>query len=208
MATNDEKVLHYWTKDEADKVKHKLNGLSATVEGLKIAVGVVGLGFTPFKFDASVLKGDEKGIVFLGRQLVTFPWAKDKDEREDRKLVRLVDRAERAGDRAVRARRDAEVLKSQVAGRLSGQNGARTGDNTAVRTAQRQAEVAAEEAEKALKKARRHYVDTLKAAQKSRHEEKDAEKSKETAIKTLHSVRSNLGTTREHLRRLQEELAG
>ncbi|MFF8830645.1 hypothetical protein [Streptomyces sp. NPDC015131] len=208
MATNNDPVLHFWTKNEADTFKHKLNGLSTTVEGLKIAVGVVGLGFTPFKFDASVLKGDEKGIVFLGRQLVTFPWAKDKDEREDRKLVRLAERAEKAGDKAVQARKDAEAIRSRVARGTSGRTGSGLGDNSAVTSAQRQADKATKNAEKLLAKARRHYVDTLKTAQKTRHEEKDAEKSKETAVKSLHSVRSNLRTTREHLRRLQEELAG
>lgn len=208
MANNNDTVLHYWTKDQADKFKHKLNGLSTTVEGLKVAVGVVGLGFTPFKFDASVLKGDEKGIVFLGRQLVTFPWAKDEAERDDRKLIRLTERAERAERNAEKARRDAETIHRQVSASSSGRPNGQISDNYAVKTSREIAENATKEAEKLLQKARRHYVDTLKTAQKARHEEKDAEKSKESAVKSLHSVRAGLKSTRESLRKLEEELAG
>ncbi|CAL9302722.1 hypothetical protein [Streptomyces sp. NPDC095602] len=205
---NNDTVLHYWTKSEADKVKHKLNGLSTTVEGLKIAVGVVGLGFTPFKFDASVLKGDEKGIVFLGRQLVTFPWAKDEAERQDKKLARLADRAERASDRAARLKEEAERLTARVRANTPADAQGRVAENPLVQSARRQAEQATKDAEKMLQKARRHYVKTLQTAQKTRHEEKDAEKSKEVAVKSLHTVRTSLKETRQQLAGLERQLAG
>ncbi|MFD7339280.1 hypothetical protein ACFV98_25185 [Streptomyces violascens] len=74
----------FFTRSEADQVKAKLNGLSVGVDYMKVAVGGLALGFTPVKIDAALLKIDEKGIVWTGRQLWTWPHARDADKRRDR----------------------------------------------------------------------------------------------------------------------------
>ncbi|MGW3656300.1 hypothetical protein ACWD6R_11570 [Streptomyces sp. NPDC005151] len=91
-ANPNDSVWHFRTKDEADGVKHKLNGMSTSVDVLKVAAGFAAFGFTPFKIDASFFKMDEKGIVIAGVQKWTWPHARDekaKLEAADKKLVKL-----------------------------------------------------------------------------------------------------------------------
>ncbi|MEX2985342.1 hypothetical protein [Streptomyces sp. C36] len=60
-----------------------VTALSGSVEGLKISLGLVAMGFTPVKVDGALLKVDEKGIVFGGKQKWTWPHARDSKQKQE-----------------------------------------------------------------------------------------------------------------------------
>ncbi|MFQ6198440.1 hypothetical protein [Streptomyces sp. NPDC000405] len=73
----------YFSKEDGDQVKAKVNGLSIGVDHLKLAMGVMAVGATAVKFDFTGLKVDEKGIVLFGKQKVTWPHARDDKAKAD-----------------------------------------------------------------------------------------------------------------------------
>lgn len=73
----------YFSKEDGDQVKAKVNGLSIGVDHLKLAMGLMAVGGTAVKFDFTGLKVDEKGIVLFGKQKVTWPHARDDKAKAD-----------------------------------------------------------------------------------------------------------------------------
>ncbi|WP_457032607.1 hypothetical protein [Kitasatospora sp. P5_F3] len=95
-----EPVLRYWTRDDADVYKKKLNAISTTVNGLSgsvdflkvalgglsVAVTAASFGVTVAKFDYTFWKFDEKGVTYRGKPVHTWSWvdaAKWEKERRD-----------------------------------------------------------------------------------------------------------------------------
>ncbi|MFI9239726.1 hypothetical protein [Streptomyces sp. NPDC053079] len=73
----------YFSKEDGDQVKAKVNGLSIGVDHLKLAMGLAAVGATAVKLDFTGLKVDEKGIVLFGKQKVTWPHARDDKAKAD-----------------------------------------------------------------------------------------------------------------------------
>jgi hypothetical protein len=175
----NESVAYFWTKDEADKVKHKLNGLSTSVDVLKIAAGVAAVGFTPIKIDAAILKVDEKGIVFGGVQKWTWPHARDekaKLEATEKKMLKLDQKTQDAA-------RDA---KNAIAMAQRIQSGAGAGGW--------ESDADAKRAEKAQKKASEAFEGTVDAYRSLAKMTKDAEEKKRIVEEQRKAVAQSLGT--------------
>ncbi|WP_434594988.1 hypothetical protein [Streptomyces sp. A5-4] len=208
MTKNGEPVLEFWTKEQADTYKHKLNGVSTTVEGLKVAVGLLSVGFTPFKIDISMLKGDEKGIVFRGRQLVTWPWAAEDQERADKKLVKASAKADVADENAKQAIRNTRDIARQVATAGRGAPGATPGGMPpAVKTSLDHANRARTRADKAYKSALAAYQKTETVATKADQEKTRAAKAVTDAKTSFERVQTGIEQARTKLRQLESELA-
>ncbi|MCZ4117883.1 hypothetical protein [Streptomyces sp. H39-S7] len=107
-------LIHYlWTKDEVSAVKHKLNGISTTVDVLKFALAGISLGLTPVKIDFTGLKIDEKGVVLAGVQKFVWPYARDakaKLEAASKKFDLSTKKAETAYKEAKKAKDKADRL--------------------------------------------------------------------------------------------------
>ncbi|MFD3412830.1 hypothetical protein [Streptomyces cyaneofuscatus] len=209
MAKPDDSVHYFWTKSEADTFKHKYNGLSTTVEYMKVALAGLSIGATVAKFDFTYLKVDEKGIVVGGVQKYTWPHARDdkgKAEAAEKKLVRLTERAERADDGA----KDALEQMKRLRARMDSQAGSRVPikGTWALETQLKQVQQQQLAAEKASKKAQAAYVETRRLALKAGREERDAEKAAADAASSYRSMRSGALSTRQNLRELEKQLAG
>ncbi|MFE9410219.1 hypothetical protein ACFYN0_15695 [Streptomyces sp. NPDC006704] len=92
---NDLGRLHFFSKSDGDQVKAKANGLSIGLDHVKVALGVTAVGLTALKLDFTALKIDEKGIVFLGKQKVTWPHARDdkaKGEAAEKRINKNIKR--------------------------------------------------------------------------------------------------------------------
>ncbi|GAA2439483.1 hypothetical protein ACFPFX_07220 [Streptomyces mauvecolor] len=92
---NDLGRLHYFSKEEGDLLKSKVNGLSVGLDYVKLGLGVTALGLTAVKIDFTALKIDEKGIVLFGKQKVTWPHARDdkaKGESAEKAMTKRMDK--------------------------------------------------------------------------------------------------------------------
>ncbi|MFI5700147.1 hypothetical protein ACIA78_08905 [Streptomyces xanthochromogenes] len=77
--------------------------LSGSIEGLKVSIGLLAVGFTPLKIDGALMKVDEKGIVFAGKQKWTWPHARDekqKQEAAEKRASKIHGELEKSGLRA------------------------------------------------------------------------------------------------------------
>jgi hypothetical protein len=188
----NESFAYFWTKDEVDGFKHKLNGLSTSVDLLKVAASAAAIGFTPFKIDASIFKMDEKGIVIGGVQRWTWPYARDekaKLEAADKKLLKLSQRTEAAHLDAQRAVNMAQRLQSQAGG----------AGNWAIEAETKRAKKAQTEAGDTFKKT----VDVYRSVQKMA---RDAEAKKKTVEDQRKDVGQSLGTMSSNIDRLRTKL--
>ncbi|MGW2862791.1 hypothetical protein [Streptomyces sp. SDr-06] len=80
-----------------------ISALSSSVEGVKVGLGALALGFTPVKIDGALLKVDEKGIVFAGKQKWTWPHARDdkqKQEAADKRATKIHGKLNKSGENA------------------------------------------------------------------------------------------------------------
>jgi hypothetical protein len=191
-ANNNDSVWYFWTKDEADKFKHKLNGLSTSVDALKVAAGFAAVGFTPLKIDASAFKMDEKGIVIGGVQKWTWPYARDekaKLEAQDKKLLRLSERAEAAGRRAKNAADTAQRLLSRTRGNA----------NWATEAERRRAVDVEKDATQALKKATDAYTKVEQLVRKAEAKKEQVETQRATIKRSMDGMGADLERVRTKL---------
>ncbi len=211
MTKGDDSVHYFWTKSEADTFKHKYNGLSTTVEYMKVAIAGLSVGATVAKFDFSLLKVDEKGIVIGGVQKYTWPHARDakgKAEAAEKKLTRLSDRADSANARAKQALDDVTRLSARVnAANSRTGNAAAANSSPAVQSQLARAQLAQKDSEKASKKAQEAYVKTVQLARKAEKEKTDAEQASRSAATSYRNIRNGFVDTRRQLRLLESELA-
>ncbi|GAA1521683.1 hypothetical protein GCM10009730_31800 [Streptomyces albidochromogenes] len=78
-------IRPFWiNKQDIEHQKELYRDLQHSVTLIKYELGGLALGLTLVKADFSILKADEKGITFRGRQVVTFPWADKKKSLEER----------------------------------------------------------------------------------------------------------------------------
>lgn len=193
---SDDSVWYFWTKDEADKFKHKLNGLSTSVDILKVAAGVAALGITPAKIDASIFKMDEKGIVIGGVQKFTWPHARDekaKLEAADKKLLKLSQRAEKAHSTANNAVTMARRLQERVGG---------TG-NWATDAQNKRAERAERKATEAFKKTQETYRTIDRMTREAEEKTKLVEDQRKTVERSLNTMKSGIEDLRTKLHNLE-----
>ncbi|MEU6141401.1 hypothetical protein ABZ848_13655 [Streptomyces sp. NPDC047081] len=196
----DDSVGYFWTKDEADKIKHKLNGLSTSVDILKVAAGVAAFGITPIKIDAAFFKMDEKGIVVGGVQRFTWPHARDEKAKLDsaeRKLVKTSQQAEKAYAEAARATGMAKRLQDRLG---ASSWGATTETKNAVN--------AKKEADKAFSEMKETNLAIARMAQEAEDKKKIIARQKEDAEASLKSMESRLSTLSTKMRELESVAAG
>ncbi|MGI5457048.1 hypothetical protein ACQEWB_28585 [Streptomyces sp. CA-249302] len=197
---SNESVGYLWTKDEADKFKHKLNGLSTSVDILKIAAGAAAIGFTPLKIDAAILKVDEKGIVFAGSQKWTWPHARDekgKLEAADKKLVKLDQRTKEAAEEAKRA--------ISIAQRLRGSTG--EAGNWAVDAEKKRAEKAHKRAGEAFEESVEIYRSIARMAHDAEEKKKNVEDERKRVVQSFGAMSSKIDDFGEKLRALSSTVA-
>ncbi|GAA0430164.1 hypothetical protein [Streptomyces luteireticuli] len=171
-------------KGEYDPLKKKVNDLSVTVNGLsigvdsaKLAFGGVAGGATLMKADFTGFKVDEKGVSFMGNQLHTWPWARDKK-------TRLEERAIKSGDSLEQLRRQSELSTARARSKP---------ESTARR-------LKAEEDRKAFENA---YLKARDIQRKLDQIKKDAAKKKEDAEKNLKSAKDRLHETAQTLAKVR-----
>ncbi|UIX31511.1 hypothetical protein [Streptomyces sp. GQFP] len=197
---SNESVGYLWTKDEADKFKHKLNGLSTSVDILKIAAGVAAIGFTPLKIDAAILKVDEKGIVFGGVQKWTWRHARDekaKLEAADKKLLKLDQQTEKAAEDAKRAITMAQRLQS---------NAGETG-NWATDAEMKRAEKSQKKAGETFKETVDVYRSITKMAHDAEEKKKATEDQRKRVEQSLGAMSSKIDGLRVKLRELDSAIS-
>ncbi|MGK5640170.1 hypothetical protein ACSNOK_17925 [Streptomyces sp. URMC 126] len=88
------------TKRKVNDLSVTVNGLSLSIESIKFAFAGLAIGGTLAKVDFTLAKADEKGVSFMGRQVFTWPWARDTSARLERRYERASSRLERRQERA------------------------------------------------------------------------------------------------------------
>ncbi|MEU9405956.1 hypothetical protein AB0E08_09640 [Streptomyces sp. NPDC048281] len=195
--SGNDSVGYFWTKDEADKVKHKLNGLSTSVDMLKVSAGFAAVGFTPLKIDGAFFKVDEKGITIGGRQRYTWPYTRDAKEKLEQKLTRTGEKAEKAYGEAERA--------VGMAKRLQGQSG---GANWAAATETKNAEKAKKELDRTFTQMKKTDQAIKEMEEESGEKKKLIEKQSEATAKTLATMDSRISSLQTKMRELAAVAAG
>ncbi|MBB5940078.1 hypothetical protein [Streptomyces zagrosensis] len=185
MAAKDDDVLYLWKGEQYDAHKKKLNGISTTVEGLKIGLAIVSTGLTVLKADLAIVKVDEKGVTFLGKQWWTWPHARNTGEKEAAAEKEFLKRVKKVQDTANEATRSVKIVKrrqEQLASSARHSGSLYSEHNLA--TAKAQAERDLRSASKAREKAQRNYDKILslkfnadrdaKAVEKAHSESKES----------------------------------
>ncbi|MFG2178953.1 hypothetical protein ACGFLS_09555 [Streptomyces abikoensis] len=162
-----------------------ITGASAGVDGAKLSFAGVTGGATLAKADFTGAKVDEKGVSFLGRQILTWPWAEDKGARLLRK--------------AGKSSSEAEALATNARARL---NEAPEYSISRIR-----AEQELKKAEKLRQRAGRAHTALIELARKSAQKKKDAELSLKEARKSYREAGRNQRAAVKELRNLQNVAA-
>ncbi|NWF26948.1 hypothetical protein HW130_11815 [Streptomyces sp. PKU-EA00015] len=198
--SQDESVLYFWTKGEADAFKHKLNGLSTTVDLLKVGVAGVALGFTPVKIDPTLFKVDEKGITWAGVQKWTWPHARDEKgrlEAAEKRLDKIQKRADASYSRSEKALRNAqEMARRAGAGSWAGQQEAR------------RASSARQDSIQALKDVRGAHQKIVRLQNEARMKAEAIEENREAAAKAARDLQTRINSLRSDFNALSRSVSG
>lgn len=101
----------YFSKDDGDQVKAKINGLSLGIDHLKLAFGALAVGATLFKADFTAAKVDEKGVVVFGKQRITWPHARDDKAKGEAAEKRINKNIKRFDKKIGKAQWDQDVAR-------------------------------------------------------------------------------------------------